>query len=314
MTWGSQTMDFIYDENHQPFAMVYKSSASATPVTYYYILNVQGDVMKLVDRYANAVATYTYDPWGKVLTSSGTMANLNPLRYRGYFYDSDTGLYYLQSRYYDPETGRFINADTFATTDIDGLLSANMFAYCENNPVMGVDPNGEFLCTIIGAAVGSICGAIGAMIAGTDPKAAAINGAVSGAVSGLAADVLLITGGSAGVIAGVMAVAGGAGAFFGDAAESKYTGIKKSKDEWIKDVTRDTVLGALFGYMGGPIKSQFGKIAKKGISSVFRQVFRNEMHNLGDTITEEFLGNAIQGLTDILDRGFRNMISQAFGD
>lgn len=109
---------------------------------YYYVLNLQGDVVGLVDGSRNFAARYTYDPWGKVLTATGTLADVNPLRYRGYYYDSESGFYYLQSRYYDPAIGRFINADSYVSTDVDGLLSSNMFAYCENNPVTRVDPSG----------------------------------------------------------------------------------------------------------------------------------------------------------------------------
>ena len=93
--------------------------------------------------FLSVVASYTYDPWGKIISSSGTLADINPLRYRGYYYDSETGFYYLQSRYYDPEIGRFINADSYASTDATGLLSTNMFAYCENDPVNRSDPSGE---------------------------------------------------------------------------------------------------------------------------------------------------------------------------
>ena len=116
------------------------------------------------------VVEYKYDPWGKLLETKigvdesnakyatyNNMALRNPLRYRGYIYDRDTGLYYLQSRYYDPAIGRFINADTYTTTDADGLLSTNMFAYCENNPVMGTDPNGE-LHILAGALIGGVIG------------------------------------------------------------------------------------------------------------------------------------------------------------
>ena len=170
--WDGKSIDFIYDDANQPYAMRYRSSAYAAPETYYYILNVQGDVVGLMDSNGVKVVSYSYDPWGKPLDTTistdgssseclawETAAEVNPLRYRGYYYDTETGFYYLQTRYFDPAIGRFINADTFATTDITGLLSSNMFAYCENNPVMGVDYNGEFLNVIIGAAVGGIISA-----------------------------------------------------------------------------------------------------------------------------------------------------------
>ena len=142
-TGGNATIDFVYDESNQPLAMKYNGKV------YYYVLNAQGDVVRIVDGSRNVVASYSYDPWGKLLSSSGTLANVNPLRYRGYYSDSETGFYYLQSRYYDPEIGRFINADSYASTDATGLLSTNMFAYCENNPVMRVDPTGELFWDIL---------------------------------------------------------------------------------------------------------------------------------------------------------------------
>ena len=128
----AKTLDFIYDESGRPFALIYKNG-TATPETYYYILNMQGDVVKLVHyipgfEYVEA-ATYTYDAWGNILSSSGSMAAINPLRYRGYYYDTETGFYYLQSRYYDPVNHRFINADSFASTG-QSFIGTNMFAYC----------------------------------------------------------------------------------------------------------------------------------------------------------------------------------------
>ena len=98
--------------------------------------------MRIVDGSGTNVAKYRYDPYGNLVSSSGTMAANNPLRYRGYYFDSETGFYYLQSRYYDPEIARFINADDFASTG-QGILGHNMFAYCNNNPIMYVDFHGN---------------------------------------------------------------------------------------------------------------------------------------------------------------------------
>ncbi len=136
-TGGGKTIDFVYDENNQPLAMKYNNTL------YYYVLNAQGDVVRIVNSSRSVVASYTYDPWGKIISSSGTLADINPLRYRGYYYDSETGFYYLQSRYYDPEIGRFINVDSYASTDIVGLLSTNMFSYCENDPINRSDHSGH---------------------------------------------------------------------------------------------------------------------------------------------------------------------------
>ena len=108
---------------------------------YFYVKNLQGDILKVIDAAGTVHAAYTYDAWGNILSSSGTMASINPLRYRGYYYDAETGLYYLQSRYYDPEVGRFINADSYASTG-QGIIGCNMFAYCLNNPVIFADFTG----------------------------------------------------------------------------------------------------------------------------------------------------------------------------
>ena len=135
-TWGSHTAQYFYDASGI-YAMQYDGAM------YYYIKNLQGDVLRMVDASGNVVATYVYDAWGKVLYSAGSMAGVNSFRYRGYYYDGETGLYYLQSRYYDPEVGRFINADAFASTG-QGILGNNMFAYCGNNPVFRRDDSGTY--------------------------------------------------------------------------------------------------------------------------------------------------------------------------
>lgn len=134
-------LDFIYDESGKPFALKYFEDGGTYFEVYYYILNLQGDVVGLTDSTGNFVAQYTYDAWGNVLTATSTMAEINPLRYRGYYYDTETGFYYLQSRYYDPANHRFINADAYASTG-QGILGTNMFIYCRNNPANKTDTSG----------------------------------------------------------------------------------------------------------------------------------------------------------------------------
>ena len=125
-------------------------------------MNLQGDVIALLDENYDVVVKYTYDTWGKVLSvtdANGTLitdtshiGHRNPIRYRGYYYDIETGLYYLQSRYYDPEVGRFISADEYISTG-QGINGNNMFAYCFNNPVNRVDYTGKWWVTAIVATV-----------------------------------------------------------------------------------------------------------------------------------------------------------------
>ena len=266
-SWRTESIDFFYDESGRPFAMTYQSANDA-PQTYYYVLNLQGDVVKLVDVSGAEVASYEYDAWGNVLSQSGSMASTNPLRYRGYYYDSETGFYYLQSRYYDPATRRFINADVYSSTDSSDAVSCNMFAYCNNNPVIASDENGDFFFTIIGAVVGAAMGAIDAAIKHEDVLAGALGGAASGMVTGAAADILAVTGGTAAVAAGAMAFAGFAGTVAEHATKAAVTGEKIKLGEMITDALWNAGTGALFGYMGGDIPSKLAKVAKKGLGRV----------------------------------------------
>ncbi len=121
-------------------------------VQYLYITNLSGDVTGITDENGDMIAQYTYDEWGKLLEihteeeddeEQLSIAEINPLRYRGYYYDNETGYYYLQSRYYDPELCRFISADSFDYIDADTPMSVNAYAYCENNPINFSDSTGH---------------------------------------------------------------------------------------------------------------------------------------------------------------------------
>ena len=143
--WDGKTLEFVYDDGNQPFAMIYKHGSETK--LYYYLVNAQGDVSAILDSGGKIAASYDYDAWGNCTvydSSDAAIGDLNPLRYRGYYYDAETGFYYLQSRYYDPAICRFINADGLFT---DGFIGANLFAYCANNPVNTVDPTGNFAIT-----------------------------------------------------------------------------------------------------------------------------------------------------------------------
>ena len=166
---------YCYDANGSLIGFTYETSTSRT--FYRYVMNLQGDVIALLDESYNVVVKYTYDTWGKVLSvtdANGTLitdtnhiGHRNPIRYRGYYYDIETGLYYLQSRYYDPEVGRFISSDAFAVlgaTPMD-VTDKNLFAYCDNNPVMRIDNGGEFWHILAGAIIGSVSNLISATIA-----------------------------------------------------------------------------------------------------------------------------------------------------
>ena len=139
MTQGNDTLYFTYDA-------LGPSGVKYNGTQYYYTRSAQGNIISIVNTSGTAVVNYTYDGWGKLRGITGDDANtlgvLNPLRYCGYVYDTETGLYYLQTRYYNPTMCRFISADGYTTTG-QGTLGTNMYAYCNNNPVNRVDPTGD---------------------------------------------------------------------------------------------------------------------------------------------------------------------------
>ncbi len=159
---GSVRTDYLYDHTGM-FAM------KRGDVTYYYRKNPQGDITALLDSNGNIVVQYKYNAWGecKVLNASGVIVtdtthigHINPHRYRSYYYDTETGLYYLKSRYYDPSICRFISMDDIAFADPDSINGLNLYAYCGNNPVMNVDPNGNaFVSILIGLGIAALIGA-----------------------------------------------------------------------------------------------------------------------------------------------------------
>ncbi len=188
MTYNGSKIWFYYDASGTPYALYYNGAY------YYYATNLQGDVMAILNTSGTAVVQYTYDAWGNIRTRTGSMSSTlgqyNPLRYRGYVYDAETELYYLQSRYYNPEISRFINADNYPTTG-QGLTGNNMFAYCGNNPTIRIDNSGAFWNIIGGAIVGAVIGAASQAICNiiehkpiTDGLGkAALTGAVGGALT-----------------------------------------------------------------------------------------------------------------------------------
>ena len=201
----AKILDFVYDDKGLPFALLYyPNSNSTSPAIYYYITNMQGDVVRLVNSTGATAAAYTYDAWGNVSVTdyfTFQIGELNPLRYRGYYYDNETGWYYLQSRYYDPEVGRFINADLQEYAADYSIDDNNLFAYCGNNPVLrednGGDLWGEILTGVaIVAGITAIC-ALAVATAGVSVGVLAIAGggtALSVSISSAGATALVVSG------------------------------------------------------------------------------------------------------------------------
>ena len=152
-----KSLEFIYDNGGAPYSVIYSHGNEKD--TYYYILNQQGDVIRIVDTSGKTVAEYTYNGWGEILNVSNAkgseIGTLNPIRYRGYYYDSELNMYYLQSRYYDPVMKRMIASDDESLTTGATLNNNNLFAYCDNNPVNRADTEGECWNVVAGALLGA---------------------------------------------------------------------------------------------------------------------------------------------------------------
>ncbi len=259
---GDEYIIFLYDENGSAYGMIIKNGE--TVANYYYLFNAQGDVIGIIDQNGEQVVTYEYGAWGDVVSVTGSLAQTvgakNPIRYRGYYYDGETGFYYLQSRYYDPYTARFINADGQLNNDI---LGNNLFIYCGNTPTIRVDDNGQGWWVIAGAAVGLVTGALTKIVSnvatGKKWYKGVAGAAIGGAVSG-----------------GVFALTGNAWAasFAGAAAESAFNQAmsyvpkgKKSKQKR-KKLTAKNVrnsLGTVFRdtVVNGTVSAVTGKVAGK---------------------------------------------------
>mgnify|MGYP002796320176 CR=1 FL=1 len=196
----SDGLEFIYD--HSGIAGV-KYNGNI----YFYRKDTQGNIMALLDSNGAVVVEYKYDAWGNheaEVTDEEyvALAEKNPYRYRGYYFDEESGLYFLQTRYYDPETGRFISRDSIEYADPEAINGLNLYAYCGNNPVMNVDPTGTFVIglLVLGTAVGGVVGGVASYNSGKRGWAV-VGDVILGMALGLAA---------AGAIVATIAVAVGA--------------------------------------------------------------------------------------------------------
>ena len=200
---------FLYDESGSPIGMQYRtdSMSEGTFYTYLFEKNLQGDIIAVYNTSGTKLISYVYDAWGNFrqtnhnISGTNAGAQYNPFTYRGYYYDAELDFYYLQSRYYDPEYGRFINADIpdTLTADFENIAQYNLFAYCFNNPVNLSDETGAWPswatklaigvgAIVIGVAVvaataatgGAAAAFVGAAVAGL--KTAAVSGAIGAAV------------------------------------------------------------------------------------------------------------------------------------
>lgn len=196
---------YLYDENNSAVGFMYYqlinigSNEHLSLGRYYYEKDLQGNIIGILDAHGYEVVTYSYDAWGNITDTTYTSQipyQLNHLTYRGYYRDEETGFYYLQSRYYDAEVGRFINADdvSILTVKESSVYKDNLYCYCNSNPVNNVDPTGRWLANLL---CGAISAAVFALLANTVCNICGVSG-------GTKAGVVIACGLLGGIIGGVL--------------------------------------------------------------------------------------------------------------
>ena len=220
--------------------MLYTSGS--TTATYYFQRNLLGDVIGIYDTSGAKVGGYAYDAWGNCTITLNTngIATRNPIRYRGYYYDADTNLYYLNARYYSPELRRFISPDDTAYLDPETPNGLNLYCYCGNDPVNYADPSG---CSSVLAII--LCGIAVVGLGLTIGGVATNNNLVTAVGLGMVGSAALVSGGIAlagaiatgaaltGIIGGVTATAGLGSLGFMSAEIQEATG----NGNWIMETT-----------------------------------------------------------------------------
>ena len=275
--WDGNEMFFFYDESNAPIGFWYHP-ASGSNVTGYYMTTQQGDITRIEDVNGNVLATYEYDAWGKLISSSGSLATINPLRYRGYYYDTETELYYLSSRYYDPKVSRFINADsTDAVLSANGLYDQNLFVYCDNNPVMRADNEGGFWHVLVGAALGGVINVVTKAVTNAMEGESITKGLVSGFISGAASGALASIAWPAKIASYVPAIMTAGNAAISAAEEWWDQAHSGEKTINISDIVTSGVIGGVSGALGGTGNglAQMSKLSNNTVSRVYRAVKHN---------------------------------------
>ena len=246
---GNNVLWFLYDADGQRIGFTYND----TP--YLYVYNATGDVVGIVDDTLTMVVEYTYSPWGEILSTTGdeadTIGVINPFRYRGYYYDEETGLYCLNSRYYDPETGRFINADTtdiLTASPTSSGYDKNLYAYCDNDPISRADNSGEFWHIVAGAVAGGLISGVTSVLSQAILNKGNINWQEVGTatLAGMASGALAATGvGLAGQIFGNVAISMANSAADQIIENQGFNNFSTGK------MIIDGVIGGVSGKMGG---------------------------------------------------------------
>ena len=266
--YGSDyTIIYLYDAEGGVIGMRYRTSSYATDVwdTYWYEKNIFGDIVAIYNNTGIKLISYTYDAWGNFSTTyhnggANTTAAKNPFKYRGYYYDKDLGFYYLRTRYYDFITCRFISPDNadVITASPTALTDKNLYAYCDNNPIMRVDEDGEFWNWVIGGIVGGLVGGI--VAAATGGGGVEI---VVGIVSGVASGIVAATGLSWLAQAGISAAISASANFVNQTVDIIEDQEKTFSDYDISATIVEGVLGFATSAIGSGLGNLTGKYVTK---------------------------------------------------
>ena len=279
---------YFYDSEGMCGFRYYNGSAWTE---YVYVKNAKGDVLAILSGDGTAVANYSYDAWGNctVESQTGGMGDINPIRYRGYYYDGETGLYYLLTRYYDPAIGHFISPDGFEYLDPETIGAINLYAYCRYNPVMNIDiygtswtsfwndvgnwfeANWKKIITIASSVI-EIAGGIAIIVVSHGTATAVGIGLIGSGVGSIANGFInesnggsFIAGWHGGQVSGLISTfVPYVGSFIGAFAGSAVTDVMDGNSIDWGNATLSGVLGGLFGRatgVFGNIASQFGKDA-----------------------------------------------------
>ena len=267
----SNGLEFFYDHTGV-FAVKYNGS------TYFYRKNAQNDIIALLDNNGSVVVKYKYDAWGKCVVDASTtnteLANLNPFRYRSYYLDTETGFYFLKTRYYDPEIGRFMTIDDLSYLDPDSINGMNLYAYCLNNPVMMIDETGhmpEWLSNLLIVCIGVL------VIAGLAVATVATGGAAAGVAGAIVAGALK----GALIGAGIGTFAGAAIGYAVDGFDGMWRGMAVG-------FTGGAVVGAIIGGVSGFSSTKIHSVYVSKSNGVVNYVGRT--NNITRRTAEHALG------------------------
>ena len=333
---ASRTIKFIYDESSM---IGFEYSNDTNESVYYYQRNLLGDVIAIYDTTGNKVVEYAYDAWGnctiKGTTTNYVVAHANPIRYRGYYYDEDTKLYYLNARYYSPEFRRFISPDHTSYLDSENVNGLNLYCYCNNDPVNYCDPSGnspnkwwEWVLAgvvVAGLIIGAVCTGgtlVGSMLTGAAIGAGmslgtqALGGELNWSQFALDIGVGALTGliGGSGISrCSATILGGGIGA-----GSNLATQLINGEDISIMQIIVAGAIGAAAGYLGGAgARNKTAINQGKGVQSatqklnkVIRRIANGTRYKT--TITAQIaFTNAMNGLTGAIQHQMNSMFATA---